>query len=518
MMPWVRNEYRLTNVLHYSASAPGGASISNFYQKLNSDGRCCKSSGLKSSQILIIHLTTPTHMRTLLQYFSIFLLLSLFIYTGCTTPDSGDRAVMDLQNGEGGESPYVDELNPSTLLKNGFVWDGLRENDFQRAHLIIRDGVIQEIYDGDDHEIPETDLTIDLDGSYLIPGLINAHGHVGVAHGLQPGPPASTEESLENVLSQLELYARYGVTTVISLGDEPSETFQVRDNPAFEDEAISRLFLAGKVLSANTPEEADSLTLAHLDQNPDWLKIRVDDGLGTHEKLPEEVYARIIETGRDHGVPLAAHIVTLVDAKAVIRNDAEIIGHSIRDQSVDQELIDLMLENDICITPTLTRELSTFVYASEPDFFEDPFFLKYADSESVEQLKREEVQQQFTGREADYYREALPVAKENLLRLHEAGVPVAMGTDSGPPGRFQGYFEHLELQMMKDSGMSVKEILVSSTSLAAECMNIDEITGTVEKGKKADFLILEENPLESLDNLREIRAVYIGGRPVDLEP
>src|SRR5690625_3126288 len=98
MMPWVRNEYRLTNVLHYSASAPGGASISNLYQKLNSDGRCCKSSGLKSSQILIIHLTTPTHMRTLLQYFSIFLLLSLCIYTGCTTPDSGDRAVMDLQN------------------------------------------------------------------------------------------------------------------------------------------------------------------------------------------------------------------------------------------------------------------------------------------------------------------------------------------------------------------------------------------------------------------------------------
>src|SRR5690625_4468560 len=110
---------------------------------------------------------------------------------------------------------------------------------------------------------------------------------VGVAHGLRPGPPASTEESLENVLSQLELYARYGVTTVISLGDEPAEAFEVRDNPSFEEEAISRLFLAGKVLSANTPEEADSLTLAHLDQNPDWLKIRVDDGLGTRQKLPE---------------------------------------------------------------------------------------------------------------------------------------------------------------------------------------------------------------------------------------
>src|SRR5690625_6037108 len=115
---------------------------------------------------------------------------------------------------------------------------------------------------------------------------------------------------------------------------------------------MTRLFLDVKVLSANTPEEADSLTLAHLDQNPDWLKIRVDDGLGTRQKLPEEVYARIIETGRDHGVPLAAHIVTLDDAKAVIRNDGEIIGHSIRDQSVDWEMIDLRMENAYSITPT----------------------------------------------------------------------------------------------------------------------------------------------------------------------
>src|SRR5690625_7619550 len=115
------------------------------------------------------------------------------------------------------------------------------------------------------------------------------------------------------------------------------------------------------------------MTLAHLDQNPDWLKIRVDDGLGTRQKLPEEVYARIIETGRDHGVPLAAHIVRLDDARAVIRNDGEIIGHSIRDQSVDQELIGLMLEKDVCIPPTSTRQGSHGVYASERDVFAEPF-------------------------------------------------------------------------------------------------------------------------------------------------
>src|SRR5690625_7692445 len=109
------------------------------------------------------------------------------------------------------------------------------------------------------------------------------------------------------------------------------------------------------------------MTLTKLDKNPNRLKIRDDDGIGTRKKLHEEVYARIIETGRDHGVPLAAHIVTLDDAKAAIRNDAEIIGHSIRNQSVDQELIDLRLENDICITHTSTREQSNYNNPTDPD-------------------------------------------------------------------------------------------------------------------------------------------------------
>ena len=456
-------------------------------------------------------------MHNYQQIISFFLVLTLILIAGCDSPDPQDpqnRSSFQ-ESGDPGV-PTSDENGTSTLFKNGMVWNGLPDSDFQRANMIIRNGLIEEVFYGDDQTIPETDLTIDLEGRFLMPGLINAHGHIGVAHGLRSGPPPTSEASRENVISQLKLHARYGVTTVVSLGDEPPEAFEVRNNIPPEDEAMARLFLAGDVLYADSPEEAESLTLDHLQMDPDWLKIRVDDGLGTQEKLPEPVYARIIETGRDHGVPLAAHIVTLEDAKSVLHQDAEIIGHSVRDAAVDSELIDLMLDGDICITPTLTRELSTFVYATTPDFFSDPFFLKYADMDVVEQLQTEDVQRRYTGRAADYYREALPLAQENLYTLYESGVRIAMGTDSGPPARFQGYFEHLELQMMQDAGMPVKDILVSSTSLAAECMNIDELTGSIEAGKKADFLVVYENPLESLANLREIWGVYIGGMPVSL--
>lgn len=448
-------------------------------------------------------------MRILIQYISASFILMLFFIAGCSSPEEQPRAEASAS------SPPPEEQAITTLYRNGMVWNGLPDSDFERADIIIQDDLILEVYYGENPDLPETDLTIDLEGRFLMPGLINAHGHVGVAHGLQSGPPPSAEASRENVISQLKLYAVYGVTTVVSLGDEPEEAFEVRNTIRPEEDPMARMFLAGEVLYADTPGEADSLTREHLQKDPDWLKIRVDDGLGTQEKLPEEVYSLIIQTGRDHQVPLAAHIVTLEDAKSVLHHDAEIIGHSVRDTEVDPEFINLMVQDEICITPTLTRELSTYVYAEEPDFFSDPFFLEYADTVAVEQLKTDEVQQRYTGRAADYYREALPLAQDNLYALFEAGVNIAMGTDSGPPGRFQGYFEHLELEMMQETGLPIKDILVSSTSLAAKCMHLESLTGSIESGKKADFMVLNENPFESLQNLRDIWQVYIGGVPVD---
>jgi len=141
--------------------------------------------------------------------------------------------------------------------------------------------------------------------------------------------------------------------------------------------------------------------------------------------------------------------------------------------------------------------------------------LKEADPDVIEQLQQPEVQQRYTGREADYFREAIHRAELNMMRLHNAGVRIAMGTDSGPPARFQGYFEHLEMEMMQDAGMNPIEVLTSATRYASECMRIDEELGTLEEGKWADFLVLDDNPFENIRNLRSIHSVYIGGNEVD---
>ena len=107
---------------------------------------------------------------------------------------------------------------------------------------------------------------------------------------------------------------------------------------------------------------------------------------------------------------------------------------------------------------------------------------------------------------------ALAQASRNLKILSDAGVPIALGTDSGAGGgRWQGYFEHVEMEMMAEAGMTPMQVLVAATGGAAAVSNLDQV-GTIAPGKAADFLVLNANPLDDIRNTRQIDSVWIAGR------
>jgi imidazolonepropionase-like amidohydrolase len=107
----------------------------------------------------------------------------------------------------------------------------------------------------------------------------------------------------------------------------------------------------------------------------------------------------------------------------------------------------------------------------------------------------------------------LPMALRNLKLLSDAGVGIAMGTDSGQAGRFQGYFEHLELERMAQAGLSSERILRAATGEAARCMGLDGV-GALVPGAWADFVVLTADPLADVRNTRAIDAVYVAGNRV----
>lgn len=398
-------------------------------------------------------------------------------------------------------------LAQPTAFIGATVWTGGDAEPLADAVLLVRDGRVESVFARDARALPEDAEIVDLGGRFVVPGLINAHGHVGMADGLRTGPEV---HSAELVREQLRLYAHYGITSVVSLGDEPPQAFDVRDGQDAAAPGMARLWLSGPVIEADTEDEARAEVRDRAARGADWTKIRVDDQLGTVEPMPEPVFAAVIDASHDHDIPHASHLVRLEDARLLLYHGADVLAHSVRDAEVDDAFVELMLERDACLHPTLTREVSTFIYAERPDFFDDPFFLRHADPEVLAELQRPEVQERFTGRDADYYRAALPTALANMMRLHEAGVRVAMGTDSGPPARFQGYFEHMEMAMMQDAGMTPGDILRSATTVAADCMKLDGV-GSLLPGAWADFVVTTDDPMTDIRHLRTLEAVYLSG-------
>lgn len=389
------------------------------------------------------------------------------------------------------------------------IIDGTGAAPVENGVLVIDDGRITAVGATDSVNIPADAVRQSLAGKTLTPGFINTHGHAGAVRGLESG-----HYSRDNLIRQLDLYARYGVTTVISLGDDEAEGFALRDEQHTAALERARLYVAGPVLSAQTPEAARTLVDSTAALSPDFIKIRVDDNLGRTPKMSPDVYRAISERADHHDIPLAVHTYYLQDTKDLIRAGADFIAHSVRDTHVDDEFIALMRNRKLCYSPTLTRELSTYVYESEPAFFSDPFFLREADAGVMDTLREPARQQRLRDSSAaQQYKASLPVAMTNAKMLADAGVQIAMGTDSGPPARFQGYFEHLEIWMMQDAGLTPMQILHAATGGAASCMGLSD-TGTLETGQWADVLVFGDNPLQDIRNTRSLEQVWIAGNQV----
>ena len=376
--------------------------------------------------------------------------------------------------------------------------------------LVVRDGRIESVGPTENTNIPDDATTVDLSGRTVTPGLINAHGHVNNVRGLESDPSFYTEG---HVADQLTLYANYGITTVVSLGGDGPEGVAVRDR---EDENLThaRLRVAGDVIVADSPEQAAERVNAMADMNVDYIKIRVDDNLGTSQKMSPEIYQTVIETAHSRNLELAAHLYYLEDAKGLLNAGADFVAHSVRDETVDEELIGLLKTNDVCVSPTLMREVSTYVYETRPDFFDDPFFTKYADPGVLSVLEATEYQERIqNSQSAQTYKAQLEVAMRNVKALSDAGIRIAMGTDTGPAARFQGYFEHGELQLMVDSGLTPMQAIVASTGDAAACMGLNEV-GTLTSGKWADFVVYTGNPAGNIADSHTIESVWIAGNAV----
>ena len=405
-----------------------------------------------------------------------------------------------------GEAPQP-ELEPGLVAyTNATFWDGTGDESLIDAVMVVRDGRIESL---GIEPPPATAAVIDLAGGFVIPGIINTHGHVSGRWA-----DAGVADTADRVRADLALLARYGVTTVNSLGDAPPEALAVRDAQDATNLRHARLFVAGPVIADRSPEAAAATARENIAAGVDWLKLRVDDNMGRGEKMPWDAVDAVLNVADEEGYPVATHMFYEADAARLLDMGSAMLAHSVRDVPVSDDFIESLANSGVCYVPTLTREISTFAYAERPKFFDDPFFQAYASHDETARVSDPGFMASMADDEyLPRYRQALVQAMENLRTLADADVTISFGTDSGPPGRFPGYFEHMELEMMVKAGLSARRALMTATIDAADCLGLDDL-GTLEPGNWADFLVLAEDPIQNIAATKTLTRVFIAGNEV----
>jgi imidazolonepropionase-like amidohydrolase len=234
----------------------------------------------------------------------------------------------------------------------------------------------------------------------------------------------------------------------------------------------------------------------------DLVKIWVDDRNGTVPKLTPPLYRAIIDEAHKHNLRVAAHIFYLADAKELLRSGIDIFAHLVRDRDMDDEVIGLFKQHPNVYSMTTLPERET----TEEDI---RFAAETVPASQIQKMR--EALAKRTPEEIHKAHEAFGIQARNLMKLKAAGVKIAMGTDSSET---IGWAAHQELTDMVAAGMSPTQVITAATKTAAELLKFDQL-GTVAVGKTADFLVLDANPLDNINNTRRISRVYLNGKELD---
>ncbi len=213
-----------------------------------------------------------------------------------------------------------------TVFSGVRLIDGTGGSPIEDATIVVRDGRIESIGRAESVAVPRGGNHLNLIGRTVLPGFINAHGHVGATSQVDG---AALGRALVN---ELRLYARYGITTVNSLGGEGAEAVALREAQNSSALNRARIYVAGTVVTGDTPEEA----LRVVDQNArlevDFIKIRVDDNLGSTNKMAPRVYRAVIEGAHERHLRVASHLFYLEDAKGLLRAGADLVAPPVNEE------------------------------------------------------------------------------------------------------------------------------------------------------------------------------------------
>ena len=426
---------------------------------------------------------------------------------------------------------------------NDVIYEGARliigdaSAPIENGAFIVRNGHITAIGPKGSIKAPAGATRVDLTGKTVMPTMNNVHIHIGyegyVSWSVENHTP-------ENVLDHLEREAFYGVGTAMTMGDQPIEfaiKFQ-QDQMAGKFPPAARFFFAAgmappgggpgcafdsgdysrctRCMRSRLPDEAIAavrkIAARKIKEVKFWVDNR-DNARGSMKKMPPEVYTALIEEAHKHGMIVHAHATNLQDQKGVVKAGVDVLVHTLVAEKIDDEFVAILKEKKPYWAPVMGLG-----DRSELCDGDNPFIEQVLPDTVIADIKAGKTwlpsnpcstpaNAQFAQREENL--------TYNFPKYIAAGARIVLGTDAGVSAKYSyGFAEHHEIGMYVRLGMTPAEAIIASTSRPTEVLRIKD-TGMLAKGKRADFIVLNANPLENIRNTREIDSVYLYGAKLD---
>jgi imidazolonepropionase-like amidohydrolase len=431
----------------------------------------------------------------------------------------------------------------AVLIRDTAVLDVETGARTEHRDVLVQGGRIAQIAATGAITVPQGVQEIDGAGATLLPGLIDMHSHLGNSStprwkGRLPDPPRN-----------MQAYLYSGVTTVFDPGAMPNVIFKLREQTASGELPGPRIYAAGPIVTAKgghpaaiierlapwwlrwyliprytrqveTADEARTVARELAGLKADAVKVAVDRIPEQAPRISDDALTALVDEARQHKLRTVAHIGSLEDAVAAADAGVAMWIHGVYKERIPDDQIRKLADYKIPMIPTIV-------------VFEG-YALLGRGPRVPTPLERETVDAELLGAfddpprtgDSEYFRPYLELLhsqrqnwRDNVRRLHAAGVVMFAGSDT-QAGVFPGAGLHRELRHLQECGLTPAQVIRAATLDPARYLasGAEPEFGVVREGKRADLLLVEGNPLENLDALSRIRAVFKEGVPLERHP
>ena len=429
------------------------------------------------------------------------------------------------------QAPVTAASDAPVLYENARLIPGDGRAPIERSAMLVDKGVITRVGPAGTINVPGSVRRVDLGGKTIMPAIIGTHGHPGFQQGLSYSAANYTRETVASDLARA-LY--FGVSVVQSMGIETGELFyQMRSEQAQGRPLGALLQVAGRGIGSpnagpggaayagiayevTTETEARRAVQELAAHQVDMVKIWVDDRNGRAPKLGPALYRAIIDEAHQRKLRVIAHVFYHTDAVDLVAAGIDAFAHLVRDTVMSDELVAAIVKKNVVMMGNLTTPLKP-AYSSTPPWLTAGDAMHTLLTATLTAPVVERMTAYYAKREpkaVEGARQRYGILQRSLAKLNAAGATIVLGADTGLEDHPFGFAEQLELQAMVEAGMTPAQAIAAATSRAAEFVNRRD-TGVLSAGKRADFLVLDANPLDDITNTRRISRIVIGNAVVD---